>query len=313
MNVLTIDIGGTKTAAAIVAADGAISHKQIAFTPAQSGAEAVLRATIELGWRVIERARSDRLRVVGVGVGTAGHVDVDRGLISYAADSLPGWTGVRLRDELRSAFNLPVAVDNDVNAMALGELRRGAGRGTTHGLYIAVGTGVGGAIVFGGQVWRGATWTAGEIGHLVVNWDDDRVCSCGQTGHLEAYAAGPAVAARYRSLRGSDQFRDLQAVAALARQHDIDAITAIAEGARVLGVTLGGLLSAIDLPLVVIGGGVSEVGDLWWQPLLDAIRSSPMPGPARVDVRPAALGSDAVLIGAAQLAFDLANEEGSGS
>lgn len=298
---LGIDIGGSKIAAAVVAADGTTGQIQRVPTPVSSGPDAILQAALVLGQRV--RADAGHEQVVAIGIGSAGHVDHERGVITYAADTLPGWTGTDLAGVFGDAFNLPVSVDNDVNAMALGEQRFGAGRGYDHALYLTVGTGVGGAVMQHGTLWRGATWTAGEIGHLLVAWDGKRRCSCGHPGHLEAYSAGPAIAARYAERANLVEPLDLRDVAVRAVAGDELARETIAEGATILGLALGGLLSVLDPSAVIIGGGVAELGELWWGPLRQAIRAAPMPGPARVALRCAELGVNAVLIGAGWLAL----------
>ena len=300
---LGIDIGGTKIAAAIVRPDGSMSLPYRVPTPAALGPVAIMQAAIAAGRQVLGGAQEEGSEVVGIGVGSAGHVDYTHGTITYAAGTLPGWAGTRLGREVERALGLPVVVDNDVNAMAAGESRFGAGRFFSHALYITVGTGVGGAIVHGGEIWRGASWTAGEIGHLLVDWDGARRCSCGRTGHLEAYAAGPAIARRYCSLATLEAPVDLRAIAERARAGDTLARDAIAEGARILGLALGGLLSTLDPQALIVGGGGAELDDLWWQPLEAAIRGGPMPGPARIALRRAELGVDAVLVGAGWLAL----------
>jgi glucokinase len=300
---LGIDIGGTKTAAAFVRPDGVVGHRHVVPTPARAGASAVLAAAISAGRQALASAEAAGLKIRAVGVGTAGHVDRRRGAISYASELLPGWTGVELGREIGDAFGLPVAVENDVNAMALGEKRFGAGRPFDHALFITVGTGIGGAMISNGRLWNGATWTAGEIGHLVVDWDGTRRCACGRTGHLEAYASGPAMAEQYKLVAGRHGPVDLVMVAGRARDGDPLAAETLAEGARILGLALGGLLNALDPQALIVGGGVAELHDLWWPALEAALRSNPMPGPARIALRRAALGVDAVLIGAASLAL----------
>ncbi len=304
-SVLAIDIGGTKIAAAACGPDGTLEHTHRFPTPVSDGPQAILQAAIAAGHAVIDAATRHGTPIAAVGVGSAGHIDHTCGVVTYAADTLPGWAGIELKHAFNTAWGLPVVVDNDVNAMALGEMRFGAGRSFQHALMLTVGTGVGGAIVHGGELWRGVTWSAGEIGHLLVDWDGTRRCSCGRVGHLEAYAAGPAMALRYRQRSADDADVDLRTVAARAATNDLVASEVIAEGARILGLAIGGLLSVLDMEVVVIGGGVAEIGDSWWQPLEQTIRNSAMPGPARVHLRPAELGTSAVLVGAGWLAHQL--------
>ena len=145
-----------------------------------------------------------------------------------------------------AANGLPAVVGNDVNALALGESQFGAGREFKDVLYVAVGTGIGGALVLDDRLRRGANWAAGEICHLISAWDGDRVCSCGRRGHLEAHASGPAMAERHAALAGLAEPLDLRVVVARAQADDLVARRAIAEGAEILGITLGGLLNVLD-------------------------------------------------------------------
>jgi glucokinase len=144
---LGVDIGGTKIAAAVVDDAGVVRGRQIVATPAAGGAAAVLRAGLDLSRRVLDWAAASGLDIAAVGVGSAGEVDADRGVVTYASGNLPGWAGLALADEFVVATGLPAVVDNVVNALALGESRFGAGRDFRDVLYVAVGTGVGGALV----------------------------------------------------------------------------------------------------------------------------------------------------------------------
>lgn len=300
---LAVDIGGTKIAAAIVNRQGSVIHRILRPTRADLGAPAILQTTRDAGREMLDTATRYGLSICAIGIGTGGQVDVDEGRIAYASDTLPGWSGLPLAHAVESSLGLPTYVDNDVNALALGEHQFGAGRGFQTGLYVAVGTGLGGALVFDGEIWRGSTWSAGEICHVLVDYAGTRRCSCGALGHLEAYTSGPAMALRYRELSGSRMSPDLKAVAELARQGDTHALRAIAEGAQILGAALAGLLNVFDPEVLVIGGGVPEIGDLWWQHFEASLRANPMPGPAAIALRRAELGTDAALGGAAWLAF----------
>ena len=310
---LGLDIGGSKIAAGLVNTQGRLSLRHEVRTPAVDGPAAVLAAAAAAGRHVLQAARPAGLHVAGAGVGAAGQIDHTLGRVLYASATLPGWAGTAVRRELEDALGLPVSVDNDVNAMALGETRFGAGRQFADVLYVAVGTGVGGAIVLDGHLRRGATWSAGELAHLMLDQDGARRCNCGQTGHLEAYAAGPAIAERYVELSldatgaagaGTRRVIGLREVAWRARSGDPLARQAIAEGARSLAQGLNGLLCALDPQALIIGGGVAALGDPWWVPLEATLRANPMPGPARVALHHAALGTDATLIGAACLILD---------
>lgn len=302
-HVLAIDIGGTKIAAAIMDADGKLHHVASRPTPARAGATEILAATAALGHEVREAAAADGVDVTAAGVGASGAIDPTRGVVTYAGATLAGWAGTRVADELARAFALPVVAENDVNAVALGELHYGAGQGLTDVLVVAVGTGVGGALIIGGDVYHGATFSVGELAHLLVDLKGGRLCNCGQFGHLEAYAAGPAIAARYGDLARSVETFDLRVVAGRAEAGDSLARQAISEGAEILGRALAGLLCVLDPQALIVGGGVADLGAIWWTPFSAALRAGPVPGPAGVQILPARHGGRAVLLGAGWLAL----------
>lgn len=300
---LGIDIGGTKTAVGVVLPNGVVVAGDVRRTPASSGAQAILWSVIELAISILDEGREHGVEVVAAGVGSGGHVNHNSGTIAYASDILPGWSGSVVGEALHAALGLSVSVDNDVNSGALGEQRFGAGRGFQNSLYVTVGTGVGGAVVSNGSLLRGTTWTAGELGHLLVDWDGKRRCNCGATGHLEAYASGPAMVSRYLELTCCEQLCDLQQVAEIAERGDEVARRVIAEGARILGLALGGLLNVIDPQVLIVGGGVTELGDMWFIPFEAALRSNRMPGPAHIPLKRAELGPRAGVVGAAWMAL----------
>lgn len=299
---LGVDVGGTKIAAGVVSADGALTASVVRPTPAAQGRTAVLDAIAaavrELpGWEDAE----------GLGIGTGGVVDRDRGVVRSANALLPGWAGTHLSEELGTRLGLPVAADNDANVFALAEQTYGAGAGCASALYVSVGTGIGGGLVTGGRLLRGAHWTAGEFGHIAVPEAAGRPCNCGRTGHLEAVASGPAITARFRELSGDQDVYDLRTVAALPGP---DARTALAEGAAALGRALAGLVNTVDPERVVIGGGVASIGAPFWDPLTEACAAELLPGPAGVRPVPAALGPRAAVIGAAALLLEHRNDDG---
>lgn len=301
--VLGIDLGGTKIACGAVDLSGRVTHVRTAPTPAHEGADAILRVMHTLGSAVRAEAEGQGARVRAAGVGAAGVIDYAHGRVRYASPTISGWAGAEIARTLRAAFDLPVAVDNDANVWALGEQRFGAGRPFQHALYIAVGTGVGGALVMNGQLWRGHSYSAGEVGTLLT---EDSIAARGRgvlDGRLESYASGPAIAADYCARAGKHDL-DLRTVAALAAAGDPLAVDAITAGAQVLGRALCGLLNTLDPEALIVGGGVAGLGALWWDPLLSVLRANPMPGPAQIDIRAAELGTDAPIAGAGALAFE---------
>ncbi|MFJ6621753.1 ROK family protein [Kitasatospora sp. NPDC091335] len=287
---LGIDIGGTKTLAALVGPDGAVLDQARADTPAARGPDAVLRTAADL---------ARRLGGAGpVGVGAAGLIDPATGVVRYATDSLPGWAGTPVADALARRIGRPVVVDNDVNAAALGESWAGAASGHAHVLLVAVGTGLGGGLVRGGAVDHGARGGAGETAHLPSPEADELTCGCGRTGHLEGVASGTGLARAYRLRTGADVTG--REVAARCAAGDAAAVEVLATAGHALGRALAGLVALLDPQTVVVAGGAGRA-------LLPYARSAyaaeRLPVHADVTLVPAALGDAAVAVGAARAAM----------
>lgn len=292
--VAALDIGGTKLAAALIKRSGEIVDRRAAPTPANAGGQAILAAASEL---VADLRAGSPAELVALGIGSAGVVDPVSGRVLAATDQLADWAGTDLT-ELGARWRVPVAAMNDVHAHALGE----ASAGDTM-LFLAVGTGIGGAHVVDGAVLAGAHSVAGHAGHVPSVYADRTPCTCGGRGHLEAIASGPALVARYQELSG-EQAGDLQSVAERAAAGDRVAGEVIEYGGTAVGSALGGLVNMLDPHVVVIGGGVAGLGMLWWNALRAEFRREALSRLVDVPVSAARLGSDAALIGAAKAAWE---------
>ncbi|MCW3838985.1 ROK family protein [Micromonospora yasonensis] len=291
--VVGVDIGGTKTAAALVGPGGTVLDRREVPTPARSGPDAVLDTAAGLAADLLDAGAGP------VGVGTAGAVDPATGSIRYATDSLPGWAGTPVADALSVRLGRAVRITNDVNAAALGECWAGAGRDRRHVLLVAVGTGLGGAIVRDGRVETGARGAAGEVGHLPAPDAERLRCGCGRYGHLEAIASGTGLAAAYALATGTRTTG--RAVADRAAAGDEVARQIVDRAGSVLGAALAGLVALLDPEAVLVAGGAA--GALL--PAASAAYSAELPaGWADVPLLPATLGADAVVVGAARLAMD---------
>lgn len=301
-----IDVGGTKIAGAVfdlgaLATGTAVpirQHRQP--TPVAAGPAAVLDA-IAATVRLL-LADLPRRRVRGVGVGTGGVIDASRGVVLSATDVLPGWAGTELAGDLAERCGLPVRADGDGNTTLLGEHAAGAARGVRSVLSVAVGTGIGGGLMLNGALVRGAHHAAGHLGHVPAPGSaagSEVLCSCGAHGHVEALASGPAMTRRYRAVSG----QSVESLHQVAARLDVDPLAArvVAEGGRTLGATLAGLANAFDPELVVVGGGVSEMGTPFLGPLRDGLRAGLLPALADLAVVPAELGGRASVLGAATL------------
>ncbi len=290
--VIGLDIGGSKTLAGLVRRDGAIARTaQVTTAPSP---DAILDSARSLCLSLIEAAEAP---VVAIGIGSAGIIDTVEGKVIFANENLPGWTGTRLAD-LAIGADLPIIVENDVRAMAYGEAALGAGREENSLLCVTVGTGIGGALILNGAVWRGADYSAGEIGFLVVDWQD------GEPLILDQYASGPAIERAYQKATGSEERLPLTEISRLATQGDRIATAVIEKKARQLGVVLASYVTTINLAAVVVGGGVPQIGALWWDALEAGFRETLPPPVAKTPLLQASLGVNAVMLGAALLAWN---------
>ncbi len=291
--VIGLDLGGTKVDAALVAGDGTILARHSLPTPATEGSEAVLDALAAAA----EAVRGSQ--ATAIGVAAAGVIGPATGVVISATDTLRGWAGTALAAGLAERTGLTVACDNDVRAAATTELESANGPDASF-LYAAVGTGVGGAVASHGRMLHGASGMAGHLGHVPSPEADGLPCTCGATGHLEAIAAGPAIAAHYARTTGTTP-GPLQRVAAYAAQGDPNAVAAITLGARAVGRALGGLANAFGPERVVVAGGVPRIGALYWDALHESFAAELMQ-PLK-ELRPVAprVGDDAAVLGAAAL------------
>ncbi|WP_433268330.1 ROK family protein [Micromonospora vinacea] len=299
--VAALDIGGTKTAAAIVTRQGEVVDQITVPTPGRAGATAIIDTAADLVGRLRARATGTRIRALGVG--SAGVIDHRTGRVLSATDALAGWTGTDLSGRLRALLDLPVSAINDVHAHALGEARHGVAVGHQTMLFIAVGTGIGASFVVDGTVLAGAHSTAGHAGHQPSPYAGQLPCTCGGQGHLEAIASGPALTEEYVRRTGQP-VGDLRTVAARAADGDATAREVVLLGGAAVGSAVGGLVNMLDPAVVVIGGGVAGLGDTWWQALRDAVRRETLPSLDDVPVLASTLGSNAPLLGAAALAWE---------
>lgn len=298
--VAALDIGGTKTAAALVSATGDVVARREAATPGREGADAIVATGVSLVAALVEESGTT---VQSLGVGSAGVVDPERGLVTGATETLAGWAGTPLADRLADATGLRTRVVNDVHAHALGEASAGAARGARTSLFVGVGTGIGGAFVVDGRVLTGAHHAAGHIGHQPSPYAVQLTCTCGGTGHLEAFASGPGLHAEHARLAATS-VADLRAVVALADDGDATAIDVLARGGAAVGSAIGGLVNVLDPHVVAVGGGVSGAGEVWWQALRSAAASEVLPALRDTAIERSTLGSDAALVGAATLVRD---------
>lgn len=302
MTALTIgiDIGGTKVAAGIVTPANAVMVRRECATPAADGPDAVLDAAAELAGELLASAPAGDA-VHAVGVGSAGAIDSGSRTVVAATDHIRGWTGTDIGGILEARLSLPVAVDNDARAHAVGEAVAGAGYGYGTVVLAAVGTGIGGAVVVGGSPLGGAHGIAGHLGHIPVAEASGMPCPCGLTGHLESISSGGGLVALYRSRSGRQAVTSADAVVSAAATDPV-AADCVELSAGTLGRVLAGVAALIDPDVLIISGGLQNAGALWWQAVRSAFATTVYPLLTATPLVPARLGVDAAIIGAAHLA-----------
>jgi len=291
---LAVDIGATKIALAIVGNDYEVAEKTELVIGPKSSSEL---------WRSISGEAEDLLAtlngdLVGVGIGSAGPIHLERGRISPV--NIPIWREFPIVEKFQElSGNNNVVLHGDAMALAHAEHILGAGKDCANMLGMVVSTGVGGGLIIDNKVFTGDSGNSSFIGHQTINFDGE-LCACGRRGCVETYASGPRMVAiaKERGWNSGDSFIDL---AASARTGDAVALTTIDEGARALAIGIVNTLGNLDIHTVVVGGGVSQAGEIYWSPLRKhlTIESKYAGFLDDINLRPAALDRNAGLIGAA--------------
>jgi glucokinase len=300
--ILALDFGGTKLAAALFDRHSLLLLRKLeAATPPD--ARAGLTLALELADSLLSE---ERVPSSAVGVSFGGHVNPSTGVIRKSVH-IPGWQNVQLSQILAERFAVPVTVINDGTAGAAGEWATGAGRGMSNLVYLTVSTGVGGGLILGRQPYEGASGLAAEFGHLAVPGGTEE-CACGLVGCLETVAAGPGIArAAARSLAAGEATSlsgsplTARDVAHHAEMGDALAIRVLQGAGRAVGTVAGYISASVDPEAIIIGGGVSQSGHIFWDAIQAAL-NVPFPDERSVPVIPAQHLRDAPLRGAAALA-----------
>ncbi|NRP89369.1 Glucokinase [Ensifer adhaerens] len=305
---LAFDLGGTELRAALVDEAGSLLAFSAMPTAAADGPAAVTRQMEQLAAEVL--AQTPDLSPIGIGVGAPGPLDPEAGIV-IGPPTLIGWHEVPLATILSDRFELPVRLENDANAAALGEWHYGAGRGADSMVFVTVSTGIGGGVIANGRTLHGRRGLAAEIGHMTITNEGER-CFCGAIGCFEAVASGTALGrhatARTRKFDGSlmraiasDGDVSGRHVVEAARKGDVLAMELLDAEARWLGIGFTNLLHLYSPDILVMGGGISHGFDLLQEVVVATVRERAMPAYRGVPIVAAQLGRHAGLIGAASL------------
>jgi glucokinase len=306
--VFAVDLGGTHLRAALVDSTGKIHTQLKCHTPKDDSPRVVVDALASIA---DEWSRGNHGPIIAASVMVPGAVDSNQSVV-LSAPNLPSLIKFGLKAVLQERLGWPVVLENDANAAAMGEMWLGAARGCRDVVSVTLGTGVGGGIVLGGKVWRGAHGSAGEIGHTTVDPFSGLKCKCGNTGCLELFASATAIVRMARESLGQFPQATLNAgdltaekVYEAGRQGDELALSVFKQAGKYLGIGLASLMSVIDPEIIVINGGVVNGWDLFAEDMYEEVAERAFPATAaQVKIARAECGDNAGLLGAARLAFD---------
>jgi glucokinase len=315
--VLAVDIGGTKILMAVFTPAGKMLAKEVCPTLVDEGLAAVIERLCRSIGDFLKKNSLEPSRLAGIGIACAGGIDTGRGVVVTPSPNMPDWVDVPLADIFRKRFSVPALVINDASAAALGEHLYGVGKGVKDLVLFTLGTGIGGGIVADGKLYLGAVGGAGEFGHMTVDVNGPR-CGCGNTGCLEMLASGRAIerdaigrlrqgAKSSLSEMVNEKIEEITAaqVGEAARRGDSLACEVISRAAYYLGVGLVNAVNIFNPAMVVIGGGMAELGDLLIEPGRRMVVERAFSVSSRaVRIVPARLGNEAGVYGAAAFVLE---------
>ncbi len=309
-----IDIGGTNIKFGLFDAEGKILFKEQRPTMAEKGPTPLMHLITNIAERLLYFAAEENYPVKWVGVGSPGAVDHKLGKVIGPCPNIKGWRGMEIGAIMNDRLNMPVYVDNEVNAMALAEARFGAAIGARSVVCCTVGTGVGGAVILDGRVVHGFSSSAGELGHMTIDVNGPK-CACGNNGCIEALCASQAIIGKVKRLlkkgltpifnevlEGSLDSLNVKKVFSAARRGDEIALEVVNESATYLGVGLAGIVNLLNPEVVVIGGGITDGGAGFVETVAQEIKRRAFDSAVdKLVVAKAALGNDAGFMGAGLL------------
>lgn len=311
--VIGLDLGPRQIHAGIVDLSGRAVCDEIVPLPKDRSSASILHVMGQVTERLLSQSRSRHIHIIGIGIGAHGLVDSQAGVSLYAPAFQ--WEHVAIRDWFASRYDLPVMVDNDARAMALGEKWYGAAQQAESFLFLNVGTGIGSGIYWNGQLMNGAHYGAGEIGHIPISDNSAEVCYCGKSGCLSTFASGPAMEKRARLAANLDANSllhklsggDVTYITGPLIHHAAqlgDALSAriLRETGEQIGSALAIMVNVINPELILIGGGVAEAGEYVMAPLRERIGKEAMAvNTEKLQILPGRLGSVCGVVGAATL------------
>jgi glucokinase len=306
-----IDFGGTGIKIGIIDENGKILIKDSFDTDPSKRGEEIVEHIAECTKKVMDASGLPEDEILGVGIGSPGLLNPETGQLKVVVN-VPNLNDVFITKILSDILGKPAFLDNDVNAMSLGEFFYGAGKGLQHIIALTLGTGVGGGIIMNGELYRGASFTAGEIGHMSIS-RDGKACPCGNSGCLERYVGKDGIIERFMIPYNKGFETNIgkylengkvtpRAISMAAESGDPLSIKVLEETGEILGSALATLVNALNPQAVIIGGGIANAGELILGPARNAMMRYAYAIPAKdVKVLKAELGNDAGIVGSASL------------
>lgn len=318
---IAVDLGGTNLRIAAVSDQGKLLEKLTTGTEVRKGRDFVIREMTDAIRSLMLKYRTAG-ELAGIGIGVPGFIDIETGIIARSPN-LPDWANFPVREEIERILQTTVILENDANVAAMGEKWLGAGRNADDLVMYTLGTGVGGGIILGGRIFHGMTGMAGELGHYTVE-PEGHPCGCGSHGCLEQYASATAIVRMAHEAIDSGTAPDLsdlargnveftsRSVYQLAIQNHPSAQKIYQRVGRALGIAVGGMVNALNLPMYVIGGGASSAWDAFAPTMFEELKVRSLiygltapdrkgVGPKHTVVTIALMGGDAGLYGAARM------------
>ena len=307
---LGADLGGTRLKVGLFRENGTVVKEENVAAQVDRGVDHVLHRMVTVFENII-RVAGNGMPVEGVGLGIAGLIDGWNGIVREAPN-LPGWRDIPVKHYLENRLQIPVIMDNDANVAALAEFCFGAGQGVNSMMMVTLGTGVGGGLIFGGEIYRGEGGLAGEFGHTVVDLDGPP-CHCGNKGCIESFIGNYAILQRFfheldqggsSTLESTPREKiSVETISQAGNQGDSLARRVFTDAGRALGVGFANIVNLLNIKRFVVGGGVAKAGKMILDPAREMMRKTAFKASLeRVDVVPAKLGDRAGMVGAARLA-----------
>jgi len=305
-----LDLGGTNLKYALGKEDGSVITRFSKPSLANQNQKIILENMFSAVDDLLQGAEKKNEKIESIGIGSPGCVDFKTGKLLGRAPNFEDWKDVQIKKRFEEKFSIPTWVDNDANLMALAESRRGAGKDFKNSLSVTLGTGIGGGIILNNQIYRGAHFSAAEIGHIIIEYDG-KPCNCGNRGCLEAYTSAPAMVVRYRKkLKKTGVVFDMpelstELIFEKANLNEDLAKETIIETCDYLGVGLASVANIIDPDVIIIGGGVAEAGAEFIKRVEQVVKEYTLKSISKdLKVLKAQLNLDSGIIGAILLAAE---------